>query len=98
MQSKELVIHLLKEELRNKRLLYSLEDIGFDCSFYYLNVSHIILELAGFKQKTEELCEWYVDIVDKAVEEINFRNMEEMLKIWPVVLYNELIKKKCISK
>jgi len=42
MNTEKLIIHLIREELRNKRLMHSLEDLGFDCFFFILNISQII--------------------------------------------------------
>ena len=79
MKNKELVIHLIREELRNKRLMHSLEFLGFDCSFFTLNICQVILELAGFQERTDELCIWYFELIEKALEEITFWNLDEML-------------------
>ena len=94
MNTKDIILHLIKEELRNKRLMFSLEDLGIDCSFYTLDISNTILSLAGFREVTDPMYEWYFGLVSKALEGITFRNLEQSLQNWPMVIYNELIKKK----
>ena len=94
MSTKDLVIHLIREELRNKRLMHSLEDLGFDCSFFTLNISHIILELAGFRERPDELYEWYFELVEKALAEITFWNLDEMLNKRPAEIWKALQEKK----
>jgi len=54
MNNKGLVVHLIREELRNKCLMYSLRDLGFDCSSYTLNISQEVLDLVGFQEKSNE--------------------------------------------
>ncbi len=93
MNTRDLVIHLIKEELRNKRLMHSLEELGFDCSFFTLNISQVILELAGFKERTDELYHWYFDLIENALEEITFWNLHEMLDKWSMNIYVELLEK-----
>jgi hypothetical protein len=82
MNTDDLIIHLIREELRNKLLMFSLEDLGFDCSYYMLNVSRVILELAGFKEKPDELYDWYCEWIEKALKEITFLNMDETITKW----------------
>jgi len=94
MNNKELVIHLIREELRNKRLMHSLEFLGFDCSFFTLNISHVILELSGFQERPDELYVWYFELIEKALEEITFWNLDEMLDKWSKNLYIELLEKR----
>ena len=98
MNTKELIIHLIREELRNKRLMHSLEYLGFDCSFFTLNISHVILELAGFQERPDELYEWYFALIDNALEETTFWNLDEMLDKWSVRIYVELLEKRLSEK
>jgi hypothetical protein len=92
MKNTTLIIHLIREELRNKRLMHSLEDLGFDCSTFTLNISHMILELAGFSERTDELYQWYFELMDKALEETTYWNLDEMLDKWSKILYIELLE------
>jgi len=94
MKTSYLIIHLIHEELRNKRLMHSLEDLGFDCSAFTLNISQEILELSGFKERSDELYEWYFKLIDKALEEITFWNMEDTLEKWAMDIHKELKRKK----
>jgi len=92
MNNKELVVHLIREELRNKCLMYSLRDLGFDCSSYTLNISQEILDLVGFQEKSDELYQWYFKLIDKALVEITFWNLEEMMDKWSLNIYIELLE------
>lgn len=94
MNNKELVVHLIREELRNKCLMYSLEDLGFDCTSYTLSISEEILTLAGFTEKSDELYQWYFNLIDKALEEITFSNLDEMMIKWSLNIYIELLSQR----
>jgi len=98
MSTKDLVIHLIREELRNKRLMHSLEDLGFDCSFFTLEISRVILELAGFHERPDELYEWYFELIEKALAEITFWNPDEMPDKWSKNLYADLLEKRSNSE
>lgn len=97
MNNKELIIHLLREQIRNMYLMHSLENLGFDCSPYTLSISQEILELAGFQEKPDELYQWYFDLIDKVVEEVTFSNLDEMMTKWSWNIYIELLKQKLIT-
>lgn len=92
MNNKELVVHLIREELRNKCLMYSLRDLGFDCSSFTLNISQEILDLVGFQEKSNELYQWYFKLIDKALVEITFWNLDEMMDKWSLNTYIELLE------
>lgn len=92
--NKKLVIHLIREELRNKFLMNTLRTLGFDSTSYTLIISEQILTFAGFTEKPDNLYQWYFQIIDKAVEEITFLNLDEMLDKWSVNIYIELLEEK----
>jgi hypothetical protein len=94
MNNEELIIHLIREELRNKRLMFSLEELGFDCSEYTIRVNQAILELAGFPLRNDELKKWYDKLIDEALEEITFWNMEVTLQEWSQKIYKKLKNRK----
>ncbi len=94
MGRKELILILIREELRNRRFVISFEEMGFDCSVYALNISHVILDLAGFTERTEELYEWYFNQADTALKEMTFWNLPEMLDKWPAIIYHKLKERK----
>ncbi|MGI6677868.1 MAG: hypothetical protein ACOX2Q_01975 [Dehalobacterium sp.] len=78
--NKSLVIHLIQEQIRNQVLILALEKLGFDCTIYTLNISETILTLIGFKNKPDELYKRYFKLIEKAVEETDYRNMDEKLQ------------------
>lgn len=92
MSNEELVIRLIREELRCKKLTFSLENLGFECIVYTINISPVILELIGFQKISDELSDFYNELIEKALEETNYWNIEKMLEKWPLLIYIELQK------
>jgi hypothetical protein len=87
---KSLAIHLIREQIRNQVLILTLENLGFDCTCYTMNISEVILSLVGFEDKTDQLYQRYFELIEKAVEETDYRNMDEKLKEWPEIIYSEM--------
>ena len=90
MKENTLVIRLVQEQIRNQVLITSLEKLGFDCTIYTLNISEEILALMGFGQKPDSLYQRYFEMVEKAVEETDYCNMDEKLEEWAGLIYAEL--------
>ena len=88
--NKTLAIHLIQEQIRNQVLILALEKLGFDCTSYTMNISEIILTLIGFRNKTDDLYQRYFELIEKAVEETNYCNMDEKLREWSEVIYSEM--------
>ena len=98
MNTKDSVIHLIREELSNKSVIQPLIILGFDCSYFTLDVSHIILEMAGFNKIEDDLIDWYYGLINKALKEINLYNLDDMLDKWSKDIYIELLEKKLKEK
>jgi hypothetical protein len=88
--NKLLAIHLIQEQIRNQVLILALEKLGFDCTIYTLNISETILTMIGFEHKTDELYQRYFTLIEKAIEETDYRNMDEKLREWAEVIYSEM--------
>lgn len=59
----EFAIFMIKQELKSNMLLDKLTDIGFDDSYYRLDLGTAILESIGFDKVTDELFEVYLDLL-----------------------------------
>ena len=88
--NKSLAIHLIQEQIRNQVLILALEKLGFDCTIYTLNISEIILTFMGFRNKTDELYQRYFKMIERAVEETDYCNMDEKLREWSELIYSEM--------
>jgi hypothetical protein len=94
--NKSLVTHLIREQIRNQVLMYSLEKLGFDCTCYTMNISEVILTFVGFEHKTDELYQGYFKLIEEAVNETSYLNMDEMLIKWSELIYSRLFDMKSI--
>ena len=90
MDNQKLAIHLIGEQIRNQVLIFSLENLGFDCSIYTLNISENILTLVGFNNKTDGLYQRYFEMIENAIKETSYLNMDEMMIKWSKVIYFRL--------
>lgn len=90
MNNQELAIHLIGEQIRNQVLIIALEKLGFDCSMYTLNISEVILTLIGFNEKTDALYKQYFEMIEMAVKETDYSNLDEKLVEWSELIYAEL--------
>ena len=88
--NKTLAIHLIQEQIRNQVLILALEKLGFDCTIYTLNISEIILTFMGFRNKTDDLYQRYFKLIERAVEETDYCNMDEKLREWSELIYSEI--------
>lgn len=75
MDNKKLTIHLIAEQIKNQMLILALENLGFDCSMYTLNISEVILSCFGFKM-TDDIFQRYFGMIEDAVKEITYLNMD----------------------
>ncbi|AHW62330.1 hypothetical protein SAMN05444285_1624 [Draconibacterium orientale] len=90
MKKQQLINHLIQEQIRNQILILALEKLGFDCTQYTLNISEEILTLLGFKAKPDRLYQHYFELIEKAVEDTSYYNMDEKLTKWCGIIFNKL--------
>ena len=94
METKHLIIHLIREQIRNQSLILAFENLGFDCTMYTLNISEVILTLVGFDEKSDTLYKQYFELLEDAVKETTYLNLDEMIGKWSLVIYMQLIEMK----
>uniref|UniRef100_UPI00321743C4 hypothetical protein n=1 Tax=uncultured Draconibacterium sp. TaxID=1573823 RepID=UPI00321743C4 len=92
MKTKQLILHLIAEQIRNQVLILAFENLGFDCNNYTLNISEVILTLVGFEAKSETLYKQYFELLENAVKETTYINLDEMLSKWSTIIYSKLIE------
>jgi hypothetical protein len=61
----EVSLYLISEEMKNRRCINRLETVGFDLT-YACDLSRLILTLAGFEERSDELYDWYTQTLDEA--------------------------------
>jgi len=71
-----------------------LESLDFNCFSYTISISQEILELTRFHEEPDELYQWYFNLIDKALEEITFMNLDEKMSKWLLNIYIELLNQR----
>lgn len=91
--NKELIISLIKDDLINAKLISSLNNMGIDAELYLLGISDAIFILMGIEddKKGEELFEFYLELRDKQLENVDVVNKsQEMLYNLSLKIYMEV--------
>lgn len=77
----ELIIFLIKSELKNVKFTNDLESKGVDSYAGFLDFSTLISAIMGFEYNSKnEFKEWYFDQQTKLVENIDPENEKELLE------------------
>jgi hypothetical protein len=79
MPRNDLVIHLIKAELKNRKFTRALEEVGFDTTFYSLDFSSLILDLVGFEMRSDETFEIYHHLLETFVQRIDLKGEDDNL-------------------
>jgi hypothetical protein len=93
MRKKEMAIRLIRDDLINSKLVYSLGDIGLNADNYLLHLSGMVFELMGFddNEQTDELTEQYIEMT-KCIKAIDADEMHCELEQLAQEVYAELLK------
>ena len=77
--NKKLLISLIKNDLKNTRLVTGLAELGLDSGKYYLSLSEAIFILMGLEkeEQEEQLRETYSDLLGSACAIDIFRDTEK---------------------
>lgn len=54
-----LILHLLKTEIKHNALTNAFDKLGMDTSPYATNLGSLVLSLCGVAERTDYLLEWY---------------------------------------
>jgi hypothetical protein len=86
---RQFVLSLIKDNLRNMRLVSGLDNLGLEADHYYLQLSETILMLMGISEKDEETFNEYLRLCEK-VKELNIILNPERLDQLAIEIYNML--------
>jgi hypothetical protein len=91
MDTKELIISLIKDDLVNDKLVNGLIDIGLNPGDYFLHLSETIFKLMGFgdNMMTDEIFDHYLRLSRKA-KHIDISSSNGQLEALANEIYNEL--------
>lgn len=96
----ELILFLIKEELKNRKFTNGLEQVGFDTSVCCTDFGILILSLAGFGKRTDQMYNWYYELLDKyaaKIEDVNADDIFEHALDFYIELMIEKHKRQVIS-
>ena len=66
----ELVLALIKEELKSQKFFSILNQAGIEDCYYQPNLSKLILSLLDMDDGKDETLEFYWEIISKAIEKV----------------------------
>jgi len=91
--NKKLILNLIKDDLKNTKLVSGLTELGLDSGKYYLNLGETIVSLMGLddKQLDEKLWESYSDCISR-VADADIFDSPEKLDFFAQAVYLHLLK------
>jgi hypothetical protein len=93
--NQNLILTLIKSDLRNQKLIRGLDQAGVLAEDFYTDLATPILKLIGFEdsERNDELYEFYDHTVDRLID-LEVNNFLEKQKMLALELYNELLLEK----
>jgi hypothetical protein len=74
----ELILRLIKEELRGRKLFHKLSSLGITENFYYPSFSWLVLNTLGINADDDVICDRYFQILDVHVGKIKPNGQADM--------------------
>lgn len=74
--NQDLILFLIQKELQGSKFTYELDRLGFDTSVYGPDFGVVILSLIGFSSRSDELWDWYYQMVESFVDKVDLWNSE----------------------
>lgn len=87
---KPITINLIKDHLKNTRLMDGLSELGFYSDHYQLNIADSIFKLIGIRRGEDELFETYLKWCSKIGKTDIFED-EKALETYAEEIYNALL-------
>jgi hypothetical protein len=85
----DLILQLLKQELKSYRFFNSLREVGLDDSFYHSDFSSLVLTYIGFDDEENETYDFYFALLEKY--RALFQPTEEVVMRLAQSVYVELV-------
>jgi len=86
---KELILQLLKQELKSYRFFNGLREVGLDDSFYHSDFSSLVLTYIGFDDEENATYDFYFTLLEKY--STHFEPKEESVMKLALSVYLELL-------
>lgn len=88
----ELILFIIKEDLKNTKLFNGLESAGLSDCFYQADFSALVLGYMGFHEIPDDLREFYGDLISRYSEKIEPDNT--VITEYAIEVYNEILVEK----
>lgn len=88
----EMILFLIREELKNTKFFHGLEQVGLGDCFYQSHFGSAIMAYMGFDEISDDLTEFYGDLIDRYSEKIEPDN--RLIMRYALEVYGELVEKK----
>ncbi len=75
-ERQDLILFLIKKELQGTKFTRELDRLGFDTGLYCSDLGVVILSLAGFKGRTDDLWDWFIKMMDAFAEKVDLWDSE----------------------
>lgn len=66
----DLILFLIQEELKATHLFNGLSNLGLSDCFYQSHFATVILASAGFKERPDDLYEFYLDLINRRSKKV----------------------------
>jgi hypothetical protein len=90
----ELLVYLIKAEIKHFKFMHGLEAAGIDASSCSLDFASLVLRLAGFEERPDQIFDWYNQTVQELSGRLNACDDNEHLTELAFDFVQRLEKKK----
>jgi hypothetical protein len=97
-ETKTLVISLIKEDLRCNKLVLGLSGLGLDAGRYHTELSTVIFQLLDIDHNNDQLLQLYFDCVDKAATIKDVEDGKQLLAMAEKIFERLLQESGCGSR
>lgn len=94
----ELILYLIKEELKTVKLFNGLARVGLDDCYYQSHFGTLVLAYMGFDERDDDLHNFYMDLIDKYSDKIEADNDSIMKYAFKVYVEIAIEKKRRLSE
>ena len=93
-ESNSLIMRLIKEDLKNYRLVKGLNDLGLTSSEYLLDIAYVVFRLMGFEEEQidDDLHQFYVKLTNNL--KIDELDDPDLLDQFSANIFAELLARK----
>ena len=81
MEQNQLILSLIKEDLRCSKLVNGLSELGLDAGKYHTELSNIVFDMMGFDVQNDSLLEFYFNCLEEVAGVKDVEDMQAMGKL-----------------